>query len=204
MSRPLSPPPAALLFDMDGVLVDTFAAWYASFADLFAHRYGHCLGREEFRSRFWGRDLRDIFAELGLDLGVPAFCADYLGRHTDQMAIYPDTRPTLAALAPFPKAVITNTPAACTELILQDLGIAQYFAAILTGDDVTSGKPDPAIVRKGCELLGCPPARAAVIGDHLVDVEAGRRAGCTVIGVRINGDHRIERLAELLPLLSNR
>jgi len=201
MPPTLTPRPAAILFDMDGVLANTFTSWLGSFVDLFSDRYGRRLDQQEFRHRFWGRDLRDIFAELGLDLSVPEFCSRYYGKHTDKVEIFTDTRPALAALASYPKAVITNTPAACARLILQDLDIKRYFETIITGDDVAQGKPDPAIVLKGCELLGCDPAWAVVVGDHQVDMTAGRRAGCRVIGVGIEGDIRVDRLAELLTIL---
>ena len=202
MSIKISPCPTAILFDMDGVLVNTFASWYGSFVDLFAELYGQPLPREEFLQRFWGRDLRDIFADLGLDLAIPEFCQRYYGNHTHKVEIFADTRSTLAALSSYRKAVITNTPAACAELILRDLGIREYFEQILTGDDVILGKPDPAIVHKGCELLGCTPAHAVVVGDHWVDIEAGRRAGCQVVGVGIDADFRVETLTELLQILS--
>ncbi|MDH4322086.1 MAG: HAD family hydrolase [Desulfobulbaceae bacterium] len=194
--------PTAILFDMDGVLVNTFAAWYESFVDLFAKVYGQPLPLEVFRQRFWGRDLRDIFSELGLDLSITDFCGGYFAKHTDKMDIFADTRATLAALSPYRKAVITNTPAACAKLILRDLGIRKYFDQIITGDDVAVGKPDPAIVLRGCKLLGCSPAQAVVVGDHRVDIEAGRQAGCKVIGVGIDGDYRIENLSELLIMLA--
>lgn len=200
MPSKITPCPQAILFDMDGVLVNTFASWYESFVDLFRKVYGQNLLREDFLHRFWGRDLRDIFAELGLSMTIADFCQDYFGKHTDKVEIYADTRSTLAALSPYRKAVITNTPAACAELILQDLEIRTFFDAIITGDDVALGKPDPAIVHRGCELLGCTPPLAVVVGDHQVDVEAGRRAGCKVVGVRIDADWRIENLSEL-PLL---
>jgi len=197
----ISPSPAAILFDMDGVLVNTFASWFASFVDLFDQAYGQPLSASVFRQRFWGRDLRDIFAELGLELTIADFCRDYFGKHTSKMEIFADTRATLAALSAYKKAVITNTPASCAELILRDLGIRAYFDKIITGDDVALGKPDPAIVHKGCQLLACTPAQAVVVGDHRVDIEAGRRAGCKVIGVGIDGDFRIDNLADLLTLL---
>ena len=200
MQPQLLPPPTAILFDMDGVLVNTFDSWFTSFVDLFADRYGRTLGREEFLGRFWGRDLRDIFAELELALPVPEFCRDYYGKHTERVELYDDTATTLAALSGLPKAVITNTPAPCARLILQDLAIAHFFQEIITGDDVAVGKPNPAIVLRGCERLGCTPQQAVVVGDHRVDMEAGRRAGCRVIGVRIDGDRRIERLGELLAI----
>ena len=197
MPNKISPSPSAILFDMDGVLVNTFASWYGSFVELFADIYGQPLLREEFLHRFWGRDLRDIFTELDLDMAIPEFCQRYFGNHTDKMEIFADTKATLARLSSYPKAVITNTPAVCAELILRDLGIREYFAHIITGDDVTLGKPDPAIVHKGCELLGCAPAQAVVVGDHQVDIDAARKAGCRVVGVGIDGDFRIEKLTEL-------
>ena len=200
----ISPCPTAILFDMDGVLVNTFNSWYGSFVDLFRNVYGQPLPREEFLHRFWGRDLRDIFSELDLDMAIPEFCQGYYGNHTDKVEIFPDTRSTLAALSSFKKVVITNTPASCAELILRDFGIREYFEEIITGDDVKFGKPDPDIVYKGCELLGCSPEQAVVVGDHQVDLDAAHNAGCKVIGVRIDGDYRVESLSELLPLLGLR
>lgn len=197
MTNKSFPMPTAILFDMDGVLVNTFASWYGSFVDLFAEVYDQPLPSEEFLHRFWGRDLRDIFTELGLDMAITEFCHHYFSRHTDKVEMFTDTRATLADLSAYRKAVITNTPAACAELILQDLGIREYFAHIITGDDVKLGKPDPAIVRKGCELLGCTVAQAVVVGDHQVDIDAARKAGCRVVGVGIDGDLRIETLSEL-------
>lgn len=203
MTSDILPRPDAILFDMDGVLVNTFASWYGSFVDLFAEEYGQSLPRQEFLDRFWGRDLRDIFVELELEMAVPTFCQRYFAQHTDKMEIFNDTKETLAALSAYRKAVITNTPAACTELILHDLGIREYFAQIITGDDVTTGKPDPAIVHKGCQLLGCKPDQAAVVGDHQVDRDAARNAGCRMVGVGIDGDYRIKTLSELVPLLTS-
>ena len=197
----ITPCPTAILFDMDGVLVNTFNSWYGSFVDLFREVYGLPLPREEFLQRFWGRDLRDIFTELDLAMAIPEFCQGYFGNHTDKVEIFADTKATLAALSAYKKVVITNTPAACAELILQDFGIREYFEEIITGDDVKSGKPDPDIVYKGCEVLGCSLDQAVVVGDHQVDIDAARNAGCKVIGVRIDGDFRIENLSELLALL---
>lgn len=193
--------PAAILFDMDGVLVNTFYSWYGSFVDLFEREYGQNLSQEDFLQRFWGRDLRDIFNELGLNLAIPEFCKHYYAAHTDKVEIFPDTKATLAALSAYKKAVITNTPAACAELILRDLEISEYFDEIITGDDVPLGKPDPAIVHSACRLLGCKPNQAVVVGDHQVDITAGNRAGCKVIGIGIDGDYRIETLSNLLTII---
>jgi HAD superfamily hydrolase (TIGR01509 family) len=193
--------PRGLLFDMDGVLVDSQESWYQLLACLVRERFSRNLSREEFMSRYWAHDLRDIFADLGLVIELDTFCREIYSRYLDDVLLAAGVRETLERLSHIPKAIITNTPAVCAWQILRKFGLQNYFTAVLTGGEVVNGKPDPEIVFKGCQALSIRPREAVLIGDSARDVLAGRAAGCTVIGIGIEGDYTIRRLPELLDLI---
>ncbi|MDA8165500.1 MAG: HAD-IA family hydrolase [Desulfobacteraceae bacterium] len=193
--------PAGLLFDMDGVLVDSRESWYRTLADLIRERFGRALTMEAFLDRYWARDLRDIFAELGLAIDPDSFCRDVYSRFLDALTAGEGAAETLERLRLYPKAIITNTPAVCTRLILRQFRLERHFRAVLTGGEVENGKPHPEIVYKGCAALGIRPEEAVLIGDSPLDVRAGRAAGCPVVGLGTQGDYTIRRLPELLNLI---
>jgi HAD superfamily hydrolase (TIGR01509 family) len=192
---------AGLLFDMDGVLVDSQEAWHQLLACLVRERFTRHLSREEFMSRYWSRDLRDIFADLDLTIELDIFCREIFSRYLDDVLLAADAKETLARLSHLPKAVITNTPSVCAWQILQKFRLQCYFEAVLTGGEVVNGKPDPEIVIKGCKALSIRPEEAVLIGDSSLDVLAGRAAGCIVIGLGIEADYTIQRLPDLLDLM---
>jgi len=85
--------------------------------------------------------------------------------------------------------------------IQKNLGIDRYFDAIVTVDDVSRGKPSPEIVLKACDFLKVNPKDVLLIGDTDSDVKAGKTAGCTVVGVKIDADYTINSLSELTDIL---
>ncbi len=186
---------------MDGVLVDSRNSWHGAINEVLESDLGKEITMHEFMDQYWGYDLKYIFDELGIGMDIPEFCNDVYGKHTKNIEIYDDTKSTLRELGGYRKAVITNTPVNCTKKILEHFGILDHFDAIVTSTDVKEGKPDPEIIFKACEKLHVEPGEAVVIGDHKVDVEAARRAGCAVIGVGLRGDYEIERLSEMSDLI---
>ncbi len=182
-----------LLFDMDGVLVDSKEAWFHAF-----HEAGN-ISREDFERRFWGRDLKKNLQELNVE--ASPFCRTVYRKHLDKITLFPDTRDALGQLR-WRKAVITNTVRECTDLILKRFGLDVYFEVIITSDQVEKGKPDPSIVIKACNELGVSPREAVLVGDSENDMKAGKAAGCTTVGLRVEGDYTISRLSELPSLLS--
>lgn len=194
--------PSAILFDMDGVLVDSLDSWWNALNSAL-QRFNHEeITREEFKKTYWGHDLKANLKRLHLNPEVAQFCNITYGNHLDYIKIYPDTRNTLRSLGSYRKAIITNTPTDCARQILRKFSIEQYFEVIITSDDVIKAKPDPEIVFTACERLGVHPTTVVLIGDTESDVEAGRAAECTVIGLNIPADITIQRLSELPPLLS--
>jgi phosphoglycolate phosphatase-like HAD superfamily hydrolase len=159
------------------------------------------ITRDEFIQIYWGHDLRWNLKRLHLSPKVASFCNIAYGDHLDDVRIYSDTKRTLEQLTSYKKAIITNTPTDCTQQILKKFDISDYFLAIVTSDDVTKAKPDPEIVFKACEQLKVEPTTVVLIGDTESDVKAGRAAGCTVIGIRIEADITIQNVSELLNVL---
>jgi len=193
--------PSALLFDMDGVLIDSLDAWWHALNDALAMFNHEQITRDEFIHTYWGHDLQSNLKRLHLNPEVATFCNLTYGDHLDDVQIYPETKPTLTKLAAYRKAIITNTPADCTREILKKFDISDYFQTIVTSDDVTKAKPDPEIVFKACDNLQVEPCTVVLVGDTESDVKAGRSAGCTVVGIRVNADITIKNLSELLTVL---
>lgn len=194
--------PSAILFDMDGVLVDSMDSWLMSLnAALKAYNHKP-VSRMEFIEKYWGHDLYDNLDRMGLEHEIGGFCNQIYHQHVNQVRIYPDTRSTLEKLNGYKKGVITNTPKDSALAILKTFNIEQYFETVITSDQVTKAKPDPEIVYKACEILHVKPENTVLIGDTESDVKAGKAAGCTVIGVKTKADYIITNLSDLLKLLS--
>jgi len=193
--------PDALLFDMDGVLIDSLDSWWHALNDALSMFNHQKITRDEFIHTYWGHDLRWNLERLHLSPEVATFCNLTYGGHLDDVRIYPDTKRTLAQLTAYKKAIITNTPADCTRQILQKFSISEYFLTIVTSDDVTKAKPDPEIVFKACKKLQVEPHTVVLVGDTESDVKAGRAAGCTVVGIKVDADITILKLSELISIL---
>jgi phosphoglycolate phosphatase len=193
--------PRAILFDMDGVLVDSLDSWWKALNSALQRFKHQEITRDEFMKTYWGHDLKANLKRLQLNPEVAQFCNITYSNHIDYIKIYPDTKSTLRRLASYKKAIITNTPTDCAQQILRKFEIEQYFEKIITSDDVLKAKPDPEIVFKACERLNVDPKKVILVGDTESDVKAGRAAGCTVIGLNVTADITIQRLSDLADLL---
>jgi HAD superfamily hydrolase (TIGR01509 family) len=72
---------------------------------------------------------------------------------------------------------------------------------IITSDQIENGKPEPDIVFEACKRLDVKSEEVILIGDTESDVNAGRSAGCKVIGINIKGDYTIKKISDLTNLL---
>ena len=199
--NPMKLRPNALLFDMDGVLIDSLDSWWHALNDALTMFRHPKITREEFVRIYWGHDLRWNLERLHLNPEVASFCNLTYGGHLNDVRIYPETQPTLKRLSSYNKAVITNTPTDCTRQILAKFDISEFFLTIVTSDDVTKAKPDPEIVFKACEQMHVDPSTVVLVGDTESDVKAGHAAGCTVIGIKVDADVTVQKLSDILPIL---
>lgn len=193
--------PSAILFDMDGVLVDSLDSWWKALNSALKKFKHQEITRDEFIKTYWGHDLKANLKRLKLNPEVAQFCNITYGNHLDYIKIYPDTINTLMKLTSYKKAIITNTPTDCARQILRKFQIETYFKEIITSDDVVKAKPDPEIIFKACERFGVDSKTVILVGDTENDVKAGWAAGCTVVGLNIAADITIQRLFDLVDLL---
>ena len=193
--------PDAILFDMDGVLVDSLDSWWFalnSALKAFNHKE---ISKKEFIEKLWGHDLNDNLRHLKLDHKVGTFCNNIYRQNVAKVRIYPDTKRTLKKLKNYRKGIITNTPKDCTYQILKQFDIEKYFESVVTSDEVGIGKPHPEIVIKACHRLNVDPRTVVLVGDTLNDVKAGKAVGCTVVGINIPADITIQKLSQLTDIV---
>ena len=193
--------PDAILFDMDGVLIESLDSWHSALnesLDRFNHK---TISRDKFIEKYWGQDLKITLENDGYEYDIIPLCNKIYPKHIDKVSIYPETIPTLEKLKCYKKAVITNTPRSCAPQVLDRFNLSKYFDILMTSNDVPIGKPHPEIILKACLKLNVKPENSIMIGDTLSDFIAGKAAGCTVIGVNISADHTISNLSDLLKII---
>ena len=178
----------AIIFDLDGTLID-------SVFDL-AISVNHTLAKlgfgersvEEIRSfvgdgvqKLIARSLGDADPELQKK-GLQIFMQHYDAHLLDHTTLYNGVAETLKALyGDYPLAVLTNKSEGFTKKIVQGLGVAHYFAAIIGGDTLTVRKPDPAAIFLLAEKWKIPLDRLLMVGDHATDIQVGINAGCRTV-----------------------
>ena len=193
----------AVLFDMDGVLVDSFEAWLR-LMNATARRFGRPpVGREQFRAVYGQpteEDVRVFFPGRTV-AEVEAFYDAHFGDHAEHVEANPDAPAVLAALRRMGVGVgvVTNTPSPLARRILEGLGLAPD--ALVGGSDVPAAKPAPDMVLRACGLLGAAPADALVVGDSDYDRRAAAAAGVRFAGLGIDGDVRLARLSDVIDMV---
>ncbi len=207
----------AVIFDMDGVLVDSYRAHYESWR-VAASELGRDVSEEEFAATF-GRTTREIIAstwtDAGLDeAGIAAVDARKEEAYREiirrDFPAMPGACELLEALKAdgFLLAIGSSGPPENVAVVIEQLPAERLFDAAITGNDVTRGKPDPQVFLLAAERLGVPPARCAVVEDAPQGVAAARAAGMASIGLVSTGRTRdelaaadllVERLDELDP-----
>lgn len=184
----------AVLFDMDGTLVDSEKLWDVSLAALY-DRLGGVIS-DELRVALVGSSaentIRTIFADLGLDLDPAAMAEadrwlhDYTGRlfATAGLPWCDGARELLDDLARerVPMALVTNTQRALTEQALESIG-RHYFSVTVCGDEVPNGKPAPDPYLRAATLLDLDPAHCLAVEDSVTGTTAAELAGCPVLVV---------------------
>lgn len=181
----------AVIFDMDGVLVDSSEAHYQSWHQL-GQREGRPFTAELFGQTFGMHNQQILPLWLGSDLSQSEIdrLADWKETTYRQLAPQlmrpiPGVVDLIAALRSegVPLAVGSSGPLANIRLILRTLGLEEAFQALSTGEDVQHGKPDPQVFLVAAQRLGVDPSRCLVVEDAPFGVEAARRAGMSVLAI---------------------
>lgn len=198
------PAPSAAIFDLDGTLVDSHDAHFEAWT-IVAREIGHELTAEQFRSQF-GRTNPPIIRELHAWATASAPGDDRIAalaqrkeslfreRISEAFPIMPGGPRLLESLreAGWRLAVGSSAPPANVAASVAGLGAADLFEALVTGDDVRHGKPDPEVFLIAADRLGVGPDRCVVLEDAPAGVEAARRAGMVCVGLASKGRTRRE------------
>lgn len=172
----------AALFDMDGVLVDTYDLWASLLNDV-ARRLGFpAIGADVYRTS-WGQGIEQDVRKFYPGRTVPEIQELYerlYPDHLDRLKVMDGAREAVAALA-LPKAVITNSSTELARQALSTVRLEGHFDAVVGADQVPRSKPAPDMVLEACRRLGVPPGEAVVVGDSRFDEEAARAAGCRFV-----------------------
>lgn len=187
-------PTAAVIFDMDGVLVLSGPAHWVAWRDV-AAEHGIALSHAQFLS-FNGMTNPDICARLWPERATPEFVAEVAERKeaayrravAADVPLAPGCADLLAALraCSLGLAVGTSGPKENVDLVLDRGGIRSFFAAVVHAGLVARGKPAPDIFLHAAAMLRVSPASCVVVEDAPSGVDAARRAGMRILGVATN------------------
>ena len=188
--RRAEPWPAAVLWDMDGTLVDTEPYWIEVEHEL-VHAHGGTWTREH-ALQLVGNDLlssaRYIREHGGVDLEpaeiVELLLAGVIARTEDQVPWRPGARELLSRLneTGVPCALVTMSYRSFARSVLDALP-AGTFEVVVTGDSVSRGKPDPEPYLQAARLLGVPPESCLAIEDTNTGARSAESAGARVLVV---------------------
>jgi HAD superfamily hydrolase (TIGR01509 family) len=180
----------AVVFDMDGVLIDSEQVWDAAREELVHERGGrwHEGAQRDMMgmsSNEWSVYMHD---ELGLPEPPEEINEEVVGRmsglYRDHLPLLPGAQqavPRLAARWPLGLATSSNRP--IIELVLELAGLAACFQVTVSSEEVGRGKPAPDVYLEAARRLGIPPRRCAAIEDSHNGIRSAHAAGMTVVAI---------------------
>jgi HAD superfamily hydrolase (TIGR01509 family) len=180
----------AVVFDMDGVLIDSEPVWERVRRKLVADRGGRWAA--DAQDRMMGMSTAEwstyLSEDFGLDLAprqvadlvIEAMAAEYEVR----LPLLPGAVGAVRALsARWPLAVASSAPKSLIEVVLDAAGLRPAFAAAVSSEEVPRGKPAPDVYLEATRRLGAPPAACAAVEDSSNGLRSAATAGLAVIAV---------------------
>ena len=215
--------PGAVLFDLDGTLVDTAPDLTHALNWVLAQENCAPVSLDEVRHMV-GKGARHLMRQAlqaaglpptdeKLDALLPVFLDHYGAHIADDSRLFPGVRDVVEELAAagVKLAVCTNKPEKLSRDLLGALGVDGLFPTIVGGDSLDRRKPDPEHIFETLRRMGASAKDAVMVGDSINDIAAARDAGVPVIAVtfgytdtpvvELGADLVIEDFAELVPAL---
>lgn len=188
----------AVLFDMDGTLLDTAPDFVAVCQAMLAAHGRAPIDDKRIQDVVSGGARAMVAATFDMDPEAPGFEAlrqEFLDRYQEHCAVL--TRPydgMTELLESIEQSrliwgVVTNKPVRFAAPIMEQLGLAKRSAVLVCPDHVKNSKPDPEMLLLACSQLNVDPSEVLFIGDDLRDIESGRAAGTKTAAVRYGYIH---------------
>lgn len=179
------------IFDMDGVVIDNhkyhFQAWME-----FAKKYKFPLDEKIYREKFNGKTNADLFKMIFGDISQEKMDAYAQEKEQNYQRLFEPEMKAHTGFVDFMEylttrrckvALGTSAPTFNVDFILDKLFLRKYFDVIVDGPQVSQGKPEPEVYLKCAAMMDLDPKDCVVFEDSLAGLEAGERAGCTIVGV---------------------
>ncbi len=185
---------AAILFDMDGTLVDTEAESGQALAQVFERRYGVELGAtalDEVVGAAWDDAIERLHMRYEIqEADLQGLRSELLqakeGILADRLKVLPAAAASIeVAASRWPVAVITGSWHAEADYALAELGVTSMVKFIIGSEEVREGKPAPEGYLAAASRLGVPARACLVLEDSVRGVRSAHRAGAFVVGVRV-------------------
>lgn len=194
----------AVLFDLDGTVVDTIPHILASFRHATEDVLGAALDDEVLMHHVGiplARQMREFTDdEDEADRLLASYRAFNHRTHDDMARLYPNSVATLSALcdAGMTMGIVTSKSRMMAERALELFDLNRFFKVVVTADDTECHKPDPTPLVYAASILGMDPARLVYVGDSPADIACGKGAGAATVGAAWGVASR-ERLVDAEP-----
>jgi AHBA synthesis associated protein len=174
----------AIIFDLDGVIVDSFAVMREAFAIAYAEVVGEGQAPFNEYEKHLGRYFPDIMRIMGLPVAMEAPFVRESYRLAPQVRVFDGVRELLTDLRQrgYRLAVATGKSGPRARSLLKELGLLDRFDHVIGSDEVSRPKPAPDIMLRALQLMGVQPEEALVIGDAVTDIRSARAAGVLAVG----------------------
>ena len=201
----LSYKPEAVLFDLDGTLLDTAPDFVRVVNQQLHLHHMKSADPERIRETVSNGAKALINLAFGIDEGDEYF----VNKHNELLDLYEQSIADETVFFPgidlflkelelrsIPWGIVTNKPSRFTLPLLEKLQLSERCSITICPDDVSKRKPDPESLFLACEKIACNPDKTIYVGDHARDIEAGQRAGMTTIAARYGYIDKPERVED--------
>lgn len=201
-------PIEAVIFDMDGVLIDA-KDWHYHALNRALEHFGYSISRADHLSTFDGLPTRNKLEMLSKERGLPRglhrfinelkqqYTVDQVHLHCKPIFVHEYALSSLKARG-YKLGVASNAIRSSVELMMQKSNLATYLDVTLSNEDVGKAKPDPEIYLKAADMVGLPPARCLVVEDNAHGIRAAEAAGCPVLVVQSVLDVQLDRVLDAI------
>jgi HAD superfamily hydrolase (TIGR01509 family) len=194
----------AVLFDLDGVLIDSREAWFRVVNAAARHFRKPDVDRDRFQ-KSWGQgtdaDLSEFFPGCTL-AEVEDFYTAHLLDYAADIRVDADAHDTLLRLrsAEIPRGVVTNTTTSLARDLLAWVGLIGLVDVTVGAGDGIASKPAPDMVLHACNVLEVAPESAILVGDSVFDEKAAKAARVGFVGFRFDAGKSVQRLNDVVRL----